>query len=146
MDQPLELVFAQQTIRAVFAQMQVWRTIEVADREIADALFPVEAQAAFGVHAGERADRCGNAQILASILAFELREMQTLMALATLGGYVEADQIRIVDAQRIARLDVRSDFFKRMHGPAPRAQGREPRVESAQERERTLRFISPGSQ
>ena len=61
-DQAVEFFFREQFVGTVFAQVQVGRAIQIADREIAHALFPVETQAALGVHAGQRPDWRGDAQ------------------------------------------------------------------------------------
>src|SRR5262249_43304014 len=113
----------QQFVRAIFAKVQVRRAVEIADREVADALLPVEAQAALRVHSGQWADRRRNAQVLAPVFAFELGEIETLMACAAFSRHVEADQIRIVDAQFAARVGVRADFFERLHVGLPRFDG-----------------------
>ncbi len=84
-----------------------------------DALFPVEAQATLGIHAGQRTDRCGDAHVLAAVLGVDFGEVQALMALAALDHQVEADQVRIVDAQLLLRRDVRADFFEGLHRRLP---------------------------
>ena len=63
--------------------------------QIADALFPVEAQAARRIDAGGRTDRGRDAQVLAAVLVLELGQVDALVA--ALGETeVEADQVRIV--------------------------------------------------
>jgi len=98
--------------------MQIRRAVEIAEREEAGALLPVEAQAARRIEAGERTDRRRHAQVLDAVLVLDLGEVDALVALGR-DVVVEADQIGIVRAQRMAAADVRTNLLETLHRRLP---------------------------
>src|SRR5699024_1631195 len=77
-DQAHQLVAVQDGIRAVVAQVQPGPAVQIADREEAGALLPVETQAARRVGVLQRADGRGNAQVAAAVFALDFGQVDAL--------------------------------------------------------------------
>src|SRR6478672_7851337 len=90
-DQAVDFRSRQATVRTVLAQLQVGHAIEVADREVAYAAFPVEGERAAAVDAGRRRDRGADPQVAALVVVLHLRQEDRLVATTVLQRQLDAD-------------------------------------------------------
>src|SRR5699024_3911865 len=117
-NQAFEFAGVQNRVRAVVAQVQPRHAVEIAYRQVARALFPVETQAAPRVGVSQRYDGGGDAQIASAMLAFHFSEIDTLLA-AVFKHQVETDLIWRAVAQGMNVADMGANGFEMLQDRSP---------------------------